>query len=326
MHGKRAKEVVLWILLFLCLAVMAGLLLLCAWEMYSQGFTRFLVYAVFFSIVGAILSGLCVEALANAEIMRKKIQVKMDAELMMHIENKTIINNKGGEIIFEAISEQELSTLKKENEALKQTVKNLGHTVRETEKERATERQGYQNLYNSLLDKYERRQDEIMHYQRLFNSMREKHKTAEKEWRGRLEISHLEQMELRAWRKTEKARIKREAKLRSRVHNIRQRKKVNGLVTAACDLAVSSKVARELDILDHHLEIANAIIALAEYLRPFEPSEELRVYLWDCRTVETLLKDIGKSAVATAFGGDWEEHILAGLIGLNVIKPFNRSG
>lgn len=238
----------------------------------------------------------------------------------MHFESKTIIN-KGGEIIIEMVSEQELLALRKENDALKLAIHNVSHTVREVEKLRAAEREGYRNQYNALLHKYERSRDETTQYHRLFHAAREKHQMAEKEWRKRIEISHLEHMELRAWRKTEKARKQRDDKLRNRVQKIRKRKKVNSLIVVAGDLAIASKTERECNIPAHRLEISNAIIALAEYLKPHNPSEELWIYLWDCRTAETLLHDIRESVVKAAFGIDWEERILAGLVGLNVIKP-----
>lgn len=322
MYGKSAKEVVLWIFLYICFVVVAGLLLLCAWGMFSRDVIRFLNYAIVVSILGAILFGLCLNALDRTETVRKQtlIKNKRYMEHMMYYQSKTIINDHG-EIIIDMVSDEELLKLRKENEALKLAVQNTSHTIREMEKLRATERRGYQNQYNELVTKYERVQNDLMQYQQLFYAARDKNKADEKEWRGKLEISHLEHMELRAWRKTEKARKKRDDKLRSRVQKIRKRKKVTGVVVAANDLAVASKTARECSIPDHRLEISNAIIALAEYLRPYNPSEELQIYLWDCRTVEALLNDIRESVVKTAFGGDWEGHILAGLIGLNVIKP-----
>ena len=320
MFGKSAKEVVLWVLLLICFAFVAGLLLLCVWGMYSRSFVRFLNYAIAVSTIGTILLALCVDALASAETERKYAQIhdKRNVERMMYYESKAIIN-KDGEIIIEMASDDELMKLRKENEALKLAVQNTCHTVREMEKQRAAEREGYRNQYNTLLNKYERSQDDFKQYQQLFYAARDKNKADEKEWRGRLEISHLDHMELRAWRKTEKARKQRDDKLRSRVLKIRKRKKVSSLIVAAGDLAVASKTERECNIPAHRLEISNDIIALAEYLKPYHPNEELQTYLWDCRTVEILLDDIRTAIVKTAFGVDWESRILSGLVGLNII-------
>ncbi len=310
----------MWVLFYICLAVVAVLLFLCVWGMCSLDFVRFFNYALVVTTLGMILLGLCVNALEKAESDRPPIKNKRLTEHMMYYQSKTIINDHG-EIVIDMVSDDELLELRKENEALKQTVQNLGDAVRKSEKERAAERQGYHNMYNSLLDKYERRQEEVGQYQRLHDSLMKKHKAAEKEWKGRIELSHLEHMELRALSKPEKARKNREDKLRSQVRNIRRRKKVAGLVSAAGDFAVAAKVERELNIPDHHLEISNAIIAIAEYLRPHDPSEELCAYLWDCRTVDTLLGDIRESIVKTAFGDEWESRILAGIVGLNIITP-----
>lgn len=320
MYGKSVKETILWVLLLVCFAFVAGLLLLCAWGMYSRDFIRFLNYAIAVSTIGAALLALCVDALASAETERKRERIhdKRNVERMMYYESKTIIN-KDGEIIIEMASDDELLRLRKENEALKLAVQNTSHTVREMEKQRAAEREGYRNQYNTLLDRYESARNDFKQYQRLFYAARDKNKADEKEWRGRLEISHLDHMELRAWRKTEKARKQRDDKLRSRVQKIRKRKKVIGLIDAAGDLAVASKTERECNIPAHRLEISNGIIALAEYLKPYNPSEELQVYLWDCRTAENLLDDIRAAIVKTAFGVDWENRILSGLVGLNII-------
>lgn len=318
MYEKNVKETVLWGLFYLCFAVVAVLLLLCVWGMFSRDFIRFFNHAIVVSALGMILLGLCVDALESAGATRKQTQHKRNTEHMMHFESKTIIN-KAGEIIIETFSEQEILALRKENEALQLAIQNLGHTIHEVEMQRAAEREGYRNQYNALLDKYERRDDDVRQYQRLFDSMREKRRAEEKEWRDRIEISHLEHMELRAWRKTEKARKKRDDKLRSRVQKIRKRKKVVGLVTAATVFAVASGVEREHNITDHHLEISNAVIALAEYLQPYDPSEELQIYLWDCRTAKALLNDIRSSVVKTAFGVEWENRILSGLVGLGIV-------
>lgn len=300
-------EMVWGTILIICITFIGGLVLLCFWGMCSRDFLKFLCYAVIVMVLGLPLIDWCANALADAEQTRKDrvITAQRNSEMNMYFGGNTYYNANGKTV--QVVSDEECLKLKKENEALKLKARLADLASQNMEVELATMKRKHQN--------------ECRHYSRLLEAARADVKAQQKAYREQREIDHLEHMELRAWRKTEKARKKRSDKLRSRVRKIRRRKKIDGLIVAAHDLAVASKTATECNIPLHRLEISNAIIALAEYLQPYNPSEELKIYLWDCRTAEALLNDIRESIVTTAFGKDWEKRILAGLIGLNVIEP-----
>ncbi len=307
MSGKSVMEMVWGTLLVICITFIGGLVLLCFWGMCSRDFLKFLCYAVIVMVLGLPLIDWCASALADAEQTRKdrEITAQRNSEMNMYFGGNTYYNANGKTV--QVVSDEEYLKLKKENEALKLKARLADLASQNMEVELATMKRKHQN--------------ECRQYSRLLEAARADVKAQQKAYREQREIDHLEHMELRAWRKTEKARKKRSDKLRSRVRKIRRRKKIDGLIVAVHDLAVASNTATECNIPLHRLEISNAIIALAEYLQPYNPSEELKIYLWDCRTVEALLNDIRESIVTTAFGKDWEKRILAGLIGLNVIEP-----
>lgn len=220
------------------------------------------------------------------------------------IEGGNAYYNTDGTITVQAIPE-ELLKLRKENAALQHLVRQSESKAREAERQLTTATRKYD--------------DDCRQYRHLLDAARAEVNAQEKAYREQREIDHLERMELWAWRKTEKARKKREARLRARIQKTRRQAKVNAAIAGDKDYAITAKTQRECAIAPDRLEISNAIIALAEYLRPYNPTEEFQTYLWDCRTVQTLLEDMRESIVRATFGPDWEALLLAGLIGLHIV-------
>jgi len=310
MSGKSVMEMVWGTLLALCIAFIGGLVLLCIWGMYSRDFLKFLCFAVIVIILGLPLLEISAGALESAgkTRIRRKSTTKRNSEMDMHFESNTYYNNADGKTItVQVIPDEEFEKLKQENATLKQRIRLSELTLQDTQRQ--------------LLIAKRNHQEECKQYGRVLDATRAKIRAVQDEYREQREIDHLEHMELRAWRKTEKARKKREDRLRARVKKIRQKAKVDAVIVAAKDYAVADKTARECNIHEHRLEISNAIIALAEYVKPNNPTEEFMVYLWDCRTVQALIEDIHESIVSTAFGPKWEGLLLAGMIGLRIIKP-----
>lgn len=304
MSDKSVMEKIWITILAICITFIAVLVLFCFWGMCTVDFLKFLCYAVIVLVLGVPLINWCENALADAEKTRKDREItrQRNSEMNMYFGGNTYYNADG----VQMVSDEEILKLKKENEALKLKARLADLASLNMETELASEKRKYRN--------------ECRQYARMLDAARADVKAQQKAYREQREIDHLEHMELRAWRKTEKARKKRDARLRARVKKIRRQAKVNAAIVAAKNYTVAAKTARECKIPAHRLEISNGIIALAEYLKPYNPTEEFQVYLWDCRTVQALVKDIRESIIKTAFGPDWEELMLAGLIGLHIIK------
>ncbi len=309
MSGKSVMEMVWGTILILCIVFIAGLALLCLWGMCSRDFLKFLIYAVIVMVLGVTLIKWCANALSEAKKTRQEAEIttQRNSEMSMYFESATYCGADGKTITIQVVPDEELVRLKKENEALKQRARLAEFASIEA---------------NFKLEAAAgRHRDECRQYRRMVDAAREEVKTKEKEYREQREIDHLERMELRAWRKTEEARRKRDARLLARVKKIRNKAKVKAALAASKDYAVAARTAWECDLPAHREEISNAVIALSEYLKPHNPTEALQAYLWDCRTAKTLLKDIRASVVRAAFGSEWEELLLSGLIGLNIITP-----
>lgn len=323
MSGKSVMEMVWGTLLVVCITFIAGLVLLCFWGMCSRDFLKFAFFAVIVTAIGIPLIEWCGNALAAAENARKSTHssTNRNPEMNMYFESNAVFNNSNAKTVsVQVVPDDAILDLKKENEELKRRVRNSEFAAQEAKTELIMERRKYQSETRALREKFNRCFDDCKQYSRLLNAARAQIKTEQKACLEKLEISHLERMELHAWRKAEKARKKQDARLRARVKKIRRQTKVGSVTIAAKDYSVAARVARQCDIPTHRLEVSNAIIALAEYVKPYSPTEEFQVYLWDCRTIEALLEDISESIVRTAFGEEWEEMLIAGLIGLNIIE------
>lgn len=280
------------------------------------------MYAIAVASLGTPFLVGCVSALDAAQMERRNMILdiaKRKYEFMMHYENKTVINSNGSDIIINMVAEDELLRVKMENGELKNEIQKLGHTIKTLEGARVRERKMYQDSNNTLIEKLDSYRSDCNQYRHLLHEAKANIKKEQRLRRDLVGKSYLERMELLAWRKTEKARKQRDEKLRARVAKIRRKTKVKSLISATEYLSTVSGTEREFGLERHRHEIANAIIALVEYMLPYEPSEEFLTYLWDCRTIEALKQDINAEVVLVAFGADWEKRIFAGLVGLGIV-------
>ncbi len=216
---------------------------------------------------------------------------------------------------------QENEKLKKDNEILRQLNRNLEKILENRNIETAKLNEKHTAEMKSSQNKFDDCFNDYKEYYRLYNEAREMIKLAEQQYREQRQIDHLEHMELLAWRKTEKARQDNARKLRSRIRKIRRQAKTNRLLSARNNFMATTETERQCHIVPQPDEIPTAVIALSEYLEPNNSTEEIQAYLWDCRSVESLIRDIQDGIVRAAFGIDWEENILAGLVGLHIIPP-----
>ena len=240
----------------------------------------------------------------------------------MHVENKTIINHGNGKTItIEVVPDEVYAKLKRDIKVLGQINDNLmkiiqirNNQIAKAEEKHAAEMKALQIKFDACFDDYKQ-------YYRLFNEAKEAMKQEERRHREQSQIDHLDHLELLAWRKTEKARQLNASKLRSRIHKARRQAKLKRLLTVRENYMNATEAEQKCNIVPLPGEIATAIIALAEYLKPYNPCEEIQTYLWDCGTVERLTRDVRAGIVRTAFGVDWENRMLAGLVGLGIMLP-----
>ncbi len=256
MSGKSVMEMVWGTLLFICVTFISGLVLLCFWGMCSRDFLKFLFYAVIVMLLGLVMIDWCSAALSNARKNRENTETtsQRNSEMSMYFEGGTYFTTDGGTVTIQRMSIDDLVKLKKENDALRQRVRLAEYSSSEAR--------------FKLASAAERHQDECTQYRHLLNAAKAEIDRQKDSCRKQQKIDHLERMELEAWRKAEKTRKKRDARLRARVEKIRNQAKISAALGAAMDYAVAARAAWECDMPEYKQEVSNAVIALAEYLKP----------------------------------------------------------
>lgn len=310
-----------------CISMIATtsiIVLLCSylWEMYTNDFMLYLKYAAIVAAVGIPLTIYCFHRLHIAQKREgnRKLAELQETEALMYYENQTIVNHHNGSTItIEGTHSGVVKKLKAENKALKEMLKTLEEAFQARVEHHTIDARNFDAERKQWQDKFDTIHD---HYKKLFrdHNLENIGKLAElaalKKKSATAKAEHVELVKLR---KAERTRKGREKKLLGRVEKIRKQAFIEQLDASRTSLLAAWGFEKDNSDSENGDDVSNCIIALIEYLRHYEPTEELYAYLWACRRVGTLALDIHKGVVRRAFGSDWESLLLSGLVGLNIV-------
>lgn len=323
-YGKSRKEVV-WLGLFTALFLfLACLLCLCCWGMYSRSFARFFIYATHVFIFGAPLLCICGGCVLEAEKQRKRgfiINLKgLNTFTKFKSSTVTIQKDWNGKTITIQRSEADaLKELLDENDLLKRTFDSLEQMFKERVEQHNRDTRNHVHAIDDLRNRLgEALKDRNRYHELLVETVAQKEELNEQYHQLRL-IRDKEQTETTALKRIAEKQKTKEKRLLERIKKSRKKRLVRKLAKSRKYLDTAMDVSY---LFDHKLdsgEVADGIIELVIYLNHYKPTNDLREYAWSCRTVEKLLHDIRFGVVEDVFGREWENRMLSGLVGLNII-------
>ncbi|MDR1613547.1 MAG: hypothetical protein LBT97_12315 [Planctomycetota bacterium] len=311
---RRSGKELFWLGI---LAVTTGLIALCVYGAFAHGHNHFWMYVVVGSLVGAPLIAVCLYRLAGAEQERHIIEQKR--EQMMHVENTIYINSAGSvqqtvTAAQEAIRiglETAVTALKEEILVLERELDLLKKKAKASDLVHKGEKEALERECDTL-------RKERVKFSNLYDDLAAMYVAENRKYREKCAEGVETRAELGALRRAEQKRLAVERRLLARVRKVRGRLRMRKIENARTSLAEAAAVDRAME--PEPFEVSNAIIALQEYMSYYHSGKRLKTYLWNCFTIDRLKREIRDGVVEMAFGGEWEDRLLAGMIGLGIVE------